>query len=71
MVQGQESVPNVLEAVANGIASSGALGGIFKRRGYDDDTTSRGVFDEMLKQRGYGRSGMLHTHVASSRCSSI
>jgi hypothetical protein len=32
---------------------------------------SRGAFDRMLKQTGYGRSGMLHTHVASSRCSSI
>jgi hypothetical protein len=37
----------------------------------EDGTTSRGVLDGMLKQRGYGRSGMLHTHVASSRCSSI
>jgi hypothetical protein len=37
----------------------------------ENGTASRGSFDRMLKQRGYGRSGMLHTHVASSRCSSI
>jgi hypothetical protein len=37
----------------------------------ENGTTSRGALDGMLKQRGYGRSGMLHTHVASSRCSSI
>jgi hypothetical protein len=34
-------------------------------------TASRGALDGMLGRRGYGRSGMLHTHVASSRCSSI
>jgi hypothetical protein len=37
----------------------------------ENGTTSRGAFDTMLKQRGYGQSGMLHTHVVSSRCSSI
>jgi hypothetical protein len=37
----------------------------------ENGTASQGAFDRMLKQRGYGRSGMLPTHVASSRCSSI
>jgi hypothetical protein len=37
----------------------------------ENGTASRGAFDRMLKQKDYGRSGMLHTHVASSRCSSI
>jgi hypothetical protein len=37
----------------------------------ENDITSRGPLNGMLKQRGYDRSGMLHTHVASSRCSSI
>jgi hypothetical protein len=37
----------------------------------ENDITSRGALDGMLKQRGYDRSGMLHTHVASSRCSLI
>jgi GTP cyclohydrolase II len=40
-------------------------------RQVENGTASRGVLDGMLKQRDYGRSGMLHTHVASSRCSSI
>jgi hypothetical protein len=37
----------------------------------ENGTASRGALDGMLKQRGYGRSGMLHVHVALSRCSSI
>jgi hypothetical protein len=37
----------------------------------ENGTASREALDGMLKQRSYGRSGMLHTHVASSRCSSI
>ena len=37
----------------------------------ENGTASREALDGMLKQRSYGRSGMLHTHIASSRCSSI
>src|SRR5882757_5383958 len=37
----------------------------------ENDITSRGALNGMLKQRGYDQSGMLHPHVASSRCSSI
>ena len=37
----------------------------------EDCTTSRGALDGMLIQRGYGQSGMLHTYVTSSWCSSI
>ena len=34
----------------------------------ENDITSRGTLDGMLKQRGCDRSAMLHTRVASSRC---
>ena len=37
----------------------------------ENGTASREALDGMLKQRSYGPSGMLHTRVALSRCSSI